>query len=110
MKNTKVEFVDEEKYIIAKVFGDIDAYHSADVKKEIREKMLNSDKDKVIIDLSEVDYIDSAGLGSLVAILKDARLNNKALYLMAPKQAVMRVFEMTRLDKVFSIISSISEI
>ncbi|MBT1247828.1 MULTISPECIES: STAS domain-containing protein [unclassified Thermosipho (in: thermotogales)] len=110
MRNTKVEFLNEEKALIAKVYGDIDAYHSADIKKEIREKMISSDKEKIIIDLSEVNYIDSAGLGSLVAILKDARMNNKLLYLMSPKQSVMRVFEMTRLDKVFNIISSIEEI
>ncbi|MBB6061602.1 anti-sigma B factor antagonist [Thermosipho japonicus] len=110
MNNTKVEFIEKDQYTIAKVTGDIDAYHSADVKKDIREKMLATEKAKFVIDLSEVNYIDSAGLGSLVAILKDARLNNKELALLSPKQSVMRVFEMTRLDKVFHIISSLEEL
>ncbi|QTA37661.1 STAS domain-containing protein [Thermosipho ferrireducens] len=109
MKTTKVEFKEIEEKVIAIISGDIDAYHSADIKKAIREKMLETSVSKFVIDLSNVSYIDSAGLGSLVAILKDARMNDKELILAAPKQAVMRVFEMTRLDKVFKIVSTMEE-
>ncbi len=99
--------VEGDKVIIS-INGEIDAYHSAEVKKYLKDSLLENAK-KIVIDMSNVNYIDSAGLGSLVAVFKDARLAEKELILASLKQTVMRIFEMTRLDRVFKIVQTVEE-
>lgn len=56
-----------------------------------------------LIDLSEVDYIDSSGLGTLVAIQKRALQNGGSVVIKGLKGLVKDLFELTRLTKVFEI-------
>jgi len=56
-----------------------------------------------VIDLSGVDFIDSAGLGMLVANLKTVYSRNGSIKLVGPTSEVLHVFEITRLVKIFSI-------
>ncbi|HCI29009.1 MAG TPA: STAS domain-containing protein [Fervidobacterium sp.] len=97
-----------EKLIIT-IHGEIDAYHSGEVKKFLKDAINETKLSKIVLDMSEVNYIDSAGLGSLVALYKDARMAEKELVLACLKQTVMRIFEMTRLDRVFKIVQTVEE-
>lgn len=56
-----------------------------------------------VIDLSDVDYIDSSGLGVLVAIQKRALQNGGSVIIRGLKGLVKDLFELTRLTKVFEI-------
>ena len=56
-----------------------------------------------IIDLGGVDYIDSSGLGTLVAIQKQALQHGGSVTLKGLHGLVKDLFELTRLDKVFDI-------
>ena len=56
-----------------------------------------------LIDLEGVDYIDSSGLGTLVAIQKQALQHSGGVTLKGIHGLVKDVFELTRLDKVFKI-------
>ena len=109
MTKLDMDFKEMDDKMVITVRGDIDAYHSADFKKEVREKIASFKGIKVVLDLSNVAYIDSAGLGSLVAILKDVRNSGKTFTLAALKPNVKRIFEMTRLDKVFKIVDTPEE-
>ncbi len=110
MTRLDMEFKEMDGKLIIVVKGDIDAYHSADFKKTIKEKMASHSGDTIVLDLSNVSYIDSAGLGSLVAILKEARNTSKGFVLASLKPNVKRIFEMTRLDKVFKIVDTPEEV
>ncbi len=109
MTNLNMEFKEVDDKLIVLVRGDIDAYHSADFKKNLKEKIEAFSGKTVVLDLSEVSYIDSAGLGSLVAILKTARSLSKSFVLASLKPNVKRIFEMTRLDNVFKIVDTPEE-
>ena len=56
-----------------------------------------------IVDLGNVDYIDSSGLGTLVAIQKRALQNGGSVIIKGMKGLVKDLFELTRLTKVFEI-------
>lgn len=56
----------------------------------------------VILDLSAVTFIDSSGLGSIVAAMKQMGAQRK-LHLAGLTPNVDRVFRLTRMDKVFTI-------
>jgi anti-sigma B factor antagonist len=57
----------------------------------------------VLVDLSQVTYIDSSGIASLVEALQKAAGSGTRFGLIAVSPAVLRVFELARLDKVFAI-------
>lgn len=58
---------------------------------------------RFVIDLSGVNYIDSSGLGVLVAIQKRAVQNGGSVTIKGLKGNVKELFELTRLTKVFTI-------
>jgi len=54
-----------------------------------------------IVDMASVDYIDSSGLGVLVAIQKRSLQNGGGVAIKGAKGVVQEIFELTRLTKVF---------
>jgi len=72
----------------------------------IREKLfpfLDAGCSKIVVDLTEVSYIDSSGLGVLVALLKRTRQSGGGVKLVGLQGEVLQLFELTRLTKVFDI-------
>jgi|SRR5579859_1209861 len=61
----------------------------------------------IVLDLSQVQYIDSGGLGALVAVLTSARAAGGDLRLTGMNERVSRVLKITRLDRVFRTHSSV---
>ena len=62
-----------------------------------------------VIDLTHVDFIDSAGLGSLIAILKRIRDLKGDVKLACLQSGPRSVFEVTRTDKFFDIYDTLNE-
>jgi len=71
---------------------------------------LNKGEKNFIIDFSRCEFIDSTGLGVLVAVYKKCTEKGGQLKLCSINNSqVMKVFRLTRLDKVFSIYSTCTE-
>ena len=87
--------------ILIRVQGDrIDAAGAVPFKDQILQ-LADGGTGRVVLDLTQVDFLDSSGLGALVAIRR--MLGGRALDLMAPTPPVMRVLRLTRMDMVFAI-------
>lgn len=63
----------------------------------------SSDPAHIVVNLSDVQFLDSTGLSTLVDGLKRSRSNNGDLHLCGLQHPVRMIFELTRLDKVFQI-------
>ena len=63
----------------------------------------------LLVDLRDVTFMDSAGLGALVAIRKQARVFRGSFGVVAPSRQVRRLLELTSLDKVFPCFDSLEE-
>lgn len=79
----------------------IDAVCAIQFKDEMR-KLTDEGPNRVILDLSQVEFLDSSGLGAVVAALKAKKLE-QTLELAALQPAVEKVFHLTRMDTVFVI-------
>ncbi len=79
----------------------IDAAVAIRFKDEMR-ALTDGAAGPVILDLGQVDFIDSSGLGAIVAALKQMP-EGRALELAALTPNVDRVFRLTRMDSVFRI-------
>lgn len=70
--------------------------------KDAMRTQTDNDNDTVILDLSEVQFIDSSGLGAIVASMKHMGQSRK-LVLAGLTPTVDKVFRLTRMDSVFSV-------
>jgi anti-sigma B factor antagonist len=61
-------------------------------------------RNNIDIDLSRVQFLDSAGLGALVALRKTAAERNGKVRLLNPAPHVQQILELTRLHRVFEIV------
>ncbi len=64
---------------------------------------------KLLLDISDLGFIDSRGLGLLVGSREEARKHKGDLFLLAPKPEVRALLELTRLDQVFRIFNNQTE-
>ncbi|MCI5123385.1 MAG: anti-sigma factor antagonist [Candidatus Electrothrix sp. AR5] len=74
-----------------------------------REKLaeVNTDDDAVIIDFTGIEFVDSSGLGAIVAVANTTKGQTRLL-LCGIKENVRRVMELTRLDTVLPLYSSVT--
>lgn len=63
----------------------------------------------VVIDLAQVTFVDSSGLGALIVARQSAREHDGSLSLVSPPPAVRRLLGSTHLNDVFAIYDSLSE-
>jgi anti-sigma B factor antagonist len=77
----------------------------ADTSREFKERMgvlIKSGEDQLLLNLAEVQFIDSSGLGTLLSILRN--LGEKgSLILCGINENVMTLFRLTRINRVFEI-------
>ena len=78
----------------------IDASKAPAFKDEMA-RCIESGQNQLVLDLSQVDFIDSSGLGALVSCLK--RLGPRGSAVAGATGAVGRLFTLTRMDRVFAL-------
>ncbi|HHL71449.1 MAG TPA: anti-sigma factor antagonist [Bacteroidetes bacterium] len=94
--------------VVVKITGDVDLYSSPEVRKTIIGLTKNKEKN-ILIDLSQVAYMDSSGVATLVEGLQQVGRYKGTLKLFGLDAAVREVFELSRLDKVFEIYTTEAE-
>jgi anti-sigma B factor antagonist len=91
---------DSGKLVVA-LTGDIDLEHAPGVR-ELLLDCVGRAKD-VVVDFTAVDYIDSSGVANLVEALQTANKQNTGFALVSVTGQAMRVLQLARLEKVFTI-------
>lgn len=80
----------------------LDAHNSSELKTQML-TLFDEGKNNIVIDLQDVRFVDSSGLGSLVSGFKNASARNGNLKLSGLQPQVKSMFELTRLHRVFEI-------
>jgi anti-sigma B factor antagonist len=86
----------------------LDAHNSSELKTQML-AFFDEGKNNLIIDLKDVRFVDSSGLGSLVSGFKNASARNGNLKLCGLQPQVRSMFELTRLHRVFEIFPDAEE-
>jgi anti-sigma B factor antagonist len=92
---------------IVRAGGEIDS-HTAHQFHEAANEAASQSR-HVVIDLADVTFIDSTGLGALIVARKAARERGGSVSLVSPPPVVRRLLGSTRLHDVFSIHDSLAE-
>ncbi|MCF8482611.1 MAG: STAS domain-containing protein [Rhodospirillum sp.] len=101
----KVDIRELGKVTVVAVTGEVDLQTSP----KLREALIESLKANtaLVVDLGAVDYIDSSGITSLLEALKLAKEKKVSFTLAKVSPGAMRVIQLGRLDKVFTIVDSV---
>lgn len=86
----------------------LDAHNSGELKTRML-GLFEDGKINIAIDLSDVRFVDSSGLGALVSGYKNASARNGNLKLCSLQSQVKSMFELTRLHRVFEIFPTSTE-
>jgi len=97
-----------ERNAIVDAVGDIDLHRSVAFQHAMLGLMDESPR-RIVVNLTDVTYMDSSGIATLVKVLSRTRRGGTALVLCGLIERVRSVFEITRLDTVFNIVATEQE-
>ena len=106
----EIAYRDLGKHKIIAVDGDVDLYNVAELKQSIF-KLLDSEQiESLIIDMKGINYMDSSGVGALVAGQKKVKTQGGKFSLVNINEDVMNILKLATLDQFFTIFESELEI
>ena len=88
------------------VGGDLDVVGAPDLRQAVVTAVADGCR-RLILDISDLDFVDSFGLGAVVGALKRLRQRGGELALVCPSRRVRRVFEICDLDRIIALHDSI---
>src|SRR5213592_907592 len=86
--------------------GEIDVYTAPRLRQAIID-LVDGGANRIVVDMEKVDFLDSTGLGVLVGGLKRVRLKDGTLAIVTTQDKILKIFDITGLNKVFSIYPSV---
>ncbi len=97
----KTEQLDDKSYVIA-LAGEVDLYTAPEFKEQLLDVIAKGAQD-VVVDFTNTTFIDSTTLGVLVGGVKRLRTDDGQLSLVCSDRNITKIFEITGLDRVFTI-------
>ncbi len=91
-----------ENATVLKLTGRLDASSSKTVKETVKD-LLETGVCNMVLDMEGIDFIDSTGLGSLVAALRSVTNKGGEIKIAGLRERVRVIFELTRLHRIFDI-------
>jgi anti-sigma B factor antagonist len=92
--------------LLMTVSGDVDFSCSTDLRRAIQEQIAHRPA-RMVIDLEGVNYMDSSGVAALVEVLRAQTKAKRKLVLCNLQSRVKGIFEIARLDSVFTIVGDL---
>ncbi len=103
----KHEINDQDGAIVVSFIGDVDLQTSPDARGVLLDCVAKGKP--ILVDLSQVGYIDSSGVASLVESFQKAKKAGQDLVLVSASDGALRVLKLARLDKVFTICDTVED-
>jgi anti-sigma B factor antagonist len=104
-----IEFRDIGEHKVIQVGGEVDLYNVSELKRALF-SITDGRYRSVIVDMKNINYMDSSGIGAMVAGQKKMRAHNGKFALMSPTEDVLNILKLATLDKFFRIYESEDEI
>lgn len=104
----KISLSEKNSIAIIKIEEEnLDVSNVKDLKKEVLDVL--SDRNKIIFDMSELQFVDSSGVGVLLFFLREMGKKQGDVKLVGINKPVQTLFELIRMQKVFEIYSNVDE-
>jgi anti-sigma B factor antagonist len=93
---------------LVRITGEVDLRTSPQLRRDLLEIVADR-PERLVIDLGQVSYMDSSGVGTLVEMKRMVERKGGKVILAAMQPRVRSVFEITQLDKFFTIVDDADE-
>lgn len=90
------------------VAGEIDVYTAPKLREQLVSLVEDGNYD-LVVDMEDVEFLDSTGLGVLVGGLKRVKPHEGSLRLVCTQDRILKIFRITGLTKVFPIYASVAD-
>lgn len=94
---------------VVAVAGELDALSAPQLDEHLTE-VLNDSPKRLVVDLTEVDFLDSTGLGVLIKTLTHLRENDGDLALVATSPRILKVLSITGMDQIMTVGDSVAAV
>ena len=102
------EIIREGTLLIFRLHGDLDV-DGAQALRSIFESKVDTEQRNIVFDLSDVPYINSAGLGAFISFLKNTNLRAGRIFVLKAQEKVKNVFQVASLDQRLHFIESLED-
>ncbi len=96
--NFFIEILHNDNIPVLRVKGEIDVYSCPQLTTSLKNIMEKGHSD-FVLNLEDIDYIDSTGLGSIAYAARHITPNNGTINIVCTKPQIRRIFEVSGLDK-----------
>jgi stage II sporulation protein AA (anti-sigma F factor antagonist) len=98
------------KYMIVSVRGEIDHHYAAEMKEIMDKQFEKSGCRNLVVDFSDVTFMDSSGIGMLIGRYKNVSAAGGRMIAAGVRPDIMRIYEMSGLKKIIETIGSVKDI
>jgi anti-sigma B factor antagonist len=99
---------EESGVAILSVSGEVDLYTAPNLDERLS-ALIADGAHRIVIDFSDVEFLDSTGLGVVVKTLKRVREQEGSLMVVVPNDRIQKVFRITGLDQVVTLHESLPD-
>jgi anti-sigma B factor antagonist len=103
----KIDEQEHREHTVLRVEGSLKVGETARALAESCERIAAERRGALVLDLSQMDYMDSTGVGILVGALKRFQAANRPILLAAPQRRIMTGLRVTHLDSLFRIFDTL---
>jgi anti-sigma B factor antagonist len=103
-----VQVADREGWAVVRASGDLDLTTAPRLRERVIQ-VVTSGQPRVVLDLDDVDFVDSTGLGVVVGLLKRTRSQGGDLRLVSTRRSLAKVLELTSLDHALPLARTVDE-
>ena len=100
---------EQPPWTVLSVGGELDVVGAPDFRQAVVKAVADGSR-RLILDISELDFVDSFGIGAVVGALKRLRQRGGELVLVCPSSRIRRVFEICDLDRIIMFHDSIDSV
>ena len=93
----------KDDYLILNLAGDLDVYSEEEFRDFIEDELKDKNLD-LVIDIKDLDYLDSTGLGMFMKIYKMYEENGQKVKIINPKENILKLFKITDLTNIFEMV------
>lgn len=93
---------------LVQISGEIDAHTAPELRAHLLDLLRSGDR-HLVVNLDGVEFIDSSGLGVLVAVRRRLRHNDGLMRVVCSREPILKVLRITALDRAFPVHGTLDE-
>ncbi len=104
-----IKFTIRQKTLIVSVTGDIDQHNASSIREQIDLKISHENVRKIVFDFSDLDFMDSSGIGIIIGRYKLMSAINGEVCIVANKPTLRKLLELSGVKRITKICDSLTD-